>query len=207
MQPQARVWYDEAMALYAARDYRAAVSALEAAYAIDPRREILFAQAQATRLAGDCPAALALYQRFLATQPPAAQVEATRIAVARCETLAAPARMAPAPAVSPAVVAPVSAPPRWYQDRAAGLLVGVGLVGAATGAVLMASAGAADEDAQTERARYDAYASRREKAERRWTWGLVSLIAGSALVAGGTGRYLWVAVHPRGGEVGAGARF
>lgn len=207
MTPEAKAWYDEAMALYAARDYRAAISALETAYAIDPRREILFAQAQATRLAGDCAAALPIYRRFLATQPPRQQVEATRIAVARCEASAVTAA-APAPAVVPPVVAtPAPAPSRWYQDRAGGILAGAGLVGVATGVALLASAFAADEEARALDMRYDAYASQREKAERRWAWGLVSLIAGSSLLATAGGRYVWVVWHPQGAGVGAGARF
>jgi tetratricopeptide (TPR) repeat protein len=207
MSLEAKVWYEEAMRLYAARDYRAAVSAFEAAYALDPRREILFGQAQAARLAGDCAAALPLYERFLATQPPPQQVEATRIGVARCAAMTAAAQAARA-AAPPVIVAPAPQPPRWYQDRAGAVLTGVGLVGLGAGAALIASAGAADEEARAVQSRYDDYAAQRAKAERRWGWGLASLIAGSALVATGVGRYVWVMVHPQGGGgVGAGARF
>jgi len=208
MQPDAKAHYDEAMALYSARQYRAAIAAFEAAYALDPRREILFAQAQATRLAGDCPAALPLYQRFLATDPPPQQVEATRIAVARCEaaTVTAPG---PARAPDPPVIVPPPPPPppRWYSDRAGAALVGAGLVGLGVGAALVSSARSTDDEARAERARYDTAAGLRDRAERRWAWGLGAIVAGSALVAAGAGRYLWVGLHPRGAVVSAGSRF
>jgi hypothetical protein len=205
MQAEAKAQYDEAMALYAAHDYRAAIAHLQTAYALDPRREILFAEAQATRLAGDCAGALPLYRRFLATSPPPQQVEATRIAVARCEAAA----LAPAP--PPAVIAappPPPPPPRWYQDRAGGLLAGAGVVGLGIGAALVASAHTADDDARAVTSRYDAYETQRNKAERRWLAGVGALVAGSGLLVAGAGRYLWVGLHPRGGAVvGTGSRF
>ena len=208
MRPEAKVRYDEAMALYAAHQYRAAILAFEAAYALDPRREILFGQAQATRLAGDCAAALPLYERFLATNPPPQQVAATRIAVARCAAAASTAQGPPrAPAPPAVVVAPAAPPPRWYRDRSGGILIGAGLLGVAGGAALIASAHAADDDARAERNRYDAAAALRDKAERRWAWGVGALAVGSALIAAGVGRYVWLVVRPDGGGVGVGGRF
>jgi hypothetical protein len=209
MLPEAKARYDEAMRLYAAHQYRAAIARLEAAYAIDPRREILFAQAQATRLAGDCVAALPLYDRFLATGPPPQQVDATRIAVARCEAAALAAGGPPrTPAPPPSVVSPTPPPaPRWYNDRAGSVLVGVGLVGVGAGVALIASAHTADDQARAVTDRYDTAVGLRDKAERRWAWGLGSIITGSALIAAGAGRYIWVGLHPRGAVVSAGSRF
>ena len=71
MHPAAQALYDRALAAFAARDYPAAIRDTEAGYAIDPRREFLFAEAQAKRLAGDCRGAVVLYQRFLTTAPAA----------------------------------------------------------------------------------------------------------------------------------------
>lgn|SRR6185436_54584 len=210
MLPEARARYDEAMGLYAAHEYRAAIAKLEAAYALDPRREILFAQAQATRLAGDCAAALPLYDRFLASNPPPQQVEATRIAVARCEAAALAASGPPRAPAPPQVIAlppPPPPPPRWYNDRAGGLLVGVGVVGIGAGAALIASARSTDDEARAVKDRYDTAVALRQRAERRWAWGLGTVIAGSALVVAGAGRYVWVGLHPRGAVVSAGSRF
>jgi hypothetical protein len=209
MLPEAKARYDEAMKLYAAHQYRVAIAQFEAAYAIDPRREILFAQAQATRLAGDCVSALPIYDRFLATNPPPQQVEATRIAVSRCEAAALAASGAPrTPAPPPAVAAPPPPPPpRWYNDRLGGALVGVGLVGVGAGVALIGSAHTADDQARAEKDRYDTAVGLRDKAERRWAWGLGAIIGGSALIVTGAGRYVWVGMHPGGAVVSAGSRF
>jgi tetratricopeptide (TPR) repeat protein len=205
MRPEAQARYDEGMAHYAAHEYRAALRALEAAYALDPRPELLFAEAQATRLLGDCVAALPLYQRFLATGPPPQQIEATRIAVARCQAVAA-AITPPASVRTP----PLPLPPpalRWYRDGRGGALVGAGLVGLGVGAALLTAAAAAERDARAIHDRYDAFDARWNQAERRRGWGLAAVIAGGALIAAGAGRYLWVAVHGRETAVGAGTRF
>jgi hypothetical protein len=108
--PDVRAHYESAMEHYAAKEYEAALRELAVAYAAEPRREILFAQAQATRLGGDCAAALPLYEKFLATSPPARQVEATRIAVARCTDAVAkvPPKEAPRTPEAPAATAPVT---------------------------------------------------------------------------------------------------
>ncbi|MES1157862.1 MAG: hypothetical protein ABUL67_02060, partial [Haliangium ochraceum] len=51
MDPAAKDHYDRGLRLYADRDFASAVGELEIGYGIDPRREFLFAQAQALRLA------------------------------------------------------------------------------------------------------------------------------------------------------------
>jgi hypothetical protein len=208
MGAEARGHFDQGMALYAARDFRAAARELEAAYALEPRREILFAQAQATRLAEDCPAALPLYQRFLDTQPPAQQIEATRIAVTRCQAAEAaprsPALPAAPVAIARATAPPVAGPPRppFYRDARGNLLVGAGLVAAGVGAALMASAAALDRSARGETVLGD-YGDVRQSAERRWRIGLGAVVVGAALAVAGAGRYLWVS---RDGA-GLGSRF
>src|SRR5579862_8300035 len=84
MQPEARALYDRGLAAYQAKDYPTAIRAFEAGFALEPRREFLFANAQARRLAGDCRGAVPLYQRFLEMGPPPVQASATQIALARC---------------------------------------------------------------------------------------------------------------------------
>src|SRR5262245_38585026 len=54
MSPDARAHYDRGLALYQAKDYAGAIREFEVGYAAEPRREFLFAEAQAKRLAGDC---------------------------------------------------------------------------------------------------------------------------------------------------------
>jgi tetratricopeptide (TPR) repeat protein len=97
--------YDAGMARFAARDWEAAERAFRAAYALDPRPDTLFAQAQATRLAGRCDEAIGLYQRFIAGGPARQQVEAARLSIARCETSAANAGAPPPDKAAPAAPA------------------------------------------------------------------------------------------------------
>jgi hypothetical protein len=207
LEAEARAHFDQGMALYAARDFRAAARELEAAYALEPRREILFAQAQATRLAGDCAAALPLYRSFLATSPPQQQVEATRIAMTRCQGSGDPPAR-PRLSAAPAVIARATPPPvrrsrpPFYRDWKGGLLVGAGLVAGGVGAALMASAAAADAEAHAQVVLGE-FADRHQRAERNWRIGLGAVLAGVLLVSTGTGRYLWVS---RDGA-GVGSRF
>jgi hypothetical protein len=202
---------DRGMALYAAKAFREAADELAAAYALDARRETLFAQAQATRLAGDCAAALPLYERFLAASPPPQQVEATRIAMGRCQ-VAANGPGAKALAAAPTVIAQAAPPaavvvspaadlhprgPPFYRDWKGNALVAGGVVVAAVGVVLMSTAAAMDTDARTREVLGD-YAELHQGAERRWRIGLGAAVAGGLLVAGGAGRYLWVSSHGAG---------
>jgi hypothetical protein len=214
---EARGHYDAAMVLYGVRDFRAAARELEAAYAIEPRREILFARAQATRLAGDCPDAIALYQQFLTTAPPAHQVAATRIAMARCQGETPPPRAPPSLAAAPvviararsippaAVVAPAAAVPRppFYRDWKGDVLLAAGLVTGSVGAALMASAAGMDARARAAD-RYGDFADLHGRAEQRWRVGLGAMVAGAVVAAAGVARYVWISLD---GGVGIGGRF
>src|SRR5688572_19809072 len=70
--PEAQPHFERATAAYEARDYDGALVALRAAYAIDPRPDLVYAQAQAQRMAGRCADAIETYRAFLALQPPTA---------------------------------------------------------------------------------------------------------------------------------------
>ena len=89
MRPDAQELYDRGLGRFQVRDYAGATADFEAGYAIEARREFLFAEGQSKRLAGDCKGAVPLYQRFLATGPPVVQVNATHIALGRCAQLLA----------------------------------------------------------------------------------------------------------------------
>jgi hypothetical protein len=203
MRPEARAKYDEGLGHYAAGRYPAAVAALEAAYALDPRREILFAQAQATRLGGDCPRAVTLYERFLATDPPARQVEATQLALNRCrQALAAPTGKPPA-AQGPRSSSPAAGdllratppPPRgpWYRDVAGGVMAAGALVSAGVATGFMVSAHRADQRSRPPQATtYGEFEGPHQQAQRRMTVGTAALVTSVALAMGAGGRYLWL---------------
>ena len=149
MTPEARARYDRGLALYQGKDYAGAIKAFEEGFALEPRREFLFAGAQARRLAGDCRGAVPLYQRFLEMTPPPVQASATHIALARCAQQMAAEKPAPAP--PPAAPAPAPPPPPWTHDRGGAALLGAGVVGLAVGVAFLAASFAAlpDADART----------------------------------------------------------
>jgi len=63
--------FDEASAAFAAKDYERAADALARANALEPQPQLLYAQAQAERLAGRCAKASPLYIEYLDTRPSA----------------------------------------------------------------------------------------------------------------------------------------
>src|SRR6187551_1608377 len=133
LRPEAAALYKRGLERFAARDYPAAIADLEAGYAIEPRREFLFAEGQAKRLAGDCKGAVALYQRFLATNPPAVQANATQIALGRCAQ-----HMAEHPEVvviepPRPLPPPPPPPPKWWHDPWGLGLTGAGAVASRSG--------------------------------------------------------------------------
>jgi hypothetical protein len=192
MKPEARALYDKGLALYQAKDYAGAIAALEQGFALEPRREFLFANAQARRLAGDCRGAVPLYQRFLEMSPPPVQATATQIALGRCAQ-----QMAVEPVAPPIVVSPPPPPPPppsppapWWHDRLGGALAATGVVGLGLGTgFLVAALSARGSGNEPE---YATFESKQSLAEQRMTVAVVSLAAGGALVAGGVARYLVV---------------
>lgn len=190
MRPETRALFDRGLALYRARDYANAIKAFEAGFALEPRGELLFASAQARRLAGDCRGAVPLYQRFLDMSPPAVQASATHIALARCAQQMA-AERPPAPAVVRLPPPPPPPPPPpWTHDRWGAALLGVGVVGLAVGGAFLAASFAAlpDDGART----YAGYDGARSTAESRHAIAVGGLVAGGAFVAAGVARYAWV---------------
>jgi hypothetical protein len=197
MTPEARVHYDEGLRLYGDHAFAAAIRELEAGFALEPRREFLFAEAQAYRLAGDCARAIPLYERFLGSGPSPLQVDATRLALDRCARRTASVVPAPEKPVVPAPTLPPSRPAAerapWWHDRWAAAALGAGL--AATGAGLgfvLAARSAADQADGPATMRYEDYDRLWNTAERRQTIGIVSLAAGGALLAAGAVRLVWV---------------
>ena len=193
MKPEARALYDRGLALYQSKDYANAIAAFEAGFALEPRREFLFANAQARRLAGDCRGAVPLYQRFLEMAPPPVQASATHIALARCAQQMAAERPAPSPPLAVrAAPPPPPPPPPWTHDRWGAALLGAGVVGLAVGGGFLAASFAAlpGADASAHYADYSPAPARRPS--RATTIAVVGLVGGGALAAAGVARYAWV---------------
>ncbi len=195
MHPEAQALYDRALRGFETHDYAAAVRDLEAAFALDPRRELLFAEAQAKRLSGDCRGAVVLYQRFLTTRPPALQVDATQIALARCaqELASKPAVvLVPTPPPPP----PKPQPPRWSRDPLGLGLTGAGVVAVGVGLGFLVAGEVARGDAANATS-YAAFTSRWSTAGTRLDVAASALAIGGALVAAGATRLLLVRRHAR----------
>jgi tetratricopeptide (TPR) repeat protein len=224
MNGQARDLYELGMAHYRARGFSEAVRAFESAYQLDPQREILFALAQATRMSGDCPAAVPLYERFLATHPPERQVEATRIALGRCRERAAieaavktrPTdpklalnRDGPPPAAAVFRAPPPPRPrPAWYRDPATAVLAAAAAVSAGAGVGLLVAARLADRE-HRDAASYGQADERHAAARNRQRWAAAALVGGAAFTIGAGARWAWLRVSTGRREVAValGTRF
>jgi len=131
LSPEARTHFDKAMTAYDAKRYDEALDELHAAYAIDPRPDLVYAEAQALRMAGRCREAIEAYRRFLALRPPADETAKAERHIARCgDSLHVESTIELH--VPPAAPAPVETAPPWYSDRlgialTAGGIAGVGL--------------------------------------------------------------------------------
>ncbi len=189
---------DRGLAEYQAHNYDAAVIEFQAAYAIEPRREILFAWGQAERLRGDCARALTLYRQFLGWSPPADEAQRATDRIAECErTLQERATGALSPkttetgngaqslteaiAVAPvAPPAPSDATTPWYRDGLGGTLVGLGTVSAAAGITLLALS-----QRELTGADYGAFDAAATRADRQYIAGVGATIAGGLLLGVG----------------------
>lgn len=211
--PAARARFERGLEHYRAKDYPAAVAEFEAAYALEPHRDFLFAWAQAERLQGNCGSALSLYQRFLDTAPGERHAALARQSMARCEVESPPT---PPPSVPPRVESP---PPEtasaWYRDALGGGLCAGAAVSAGAGLWLLGQAHASARSAAALPTEGD-YARRLEGAKTQSSWATALLGTGGALLVAGVVRYAWVGregpqvavgLGPSGGTVFVGGRF
>ncbi|HET6281040.1 MAG TPA: hypothetical protein VFH73_08740, partial [Polyangia bacterium] len=209
MTDEARAFYERGLRHYADKNYAAAIGEFHAGYAVEPRREFLFAEAQAKRLSGDCPGAVGLYQKFLETQPSAAQVNATQMGLARCAqqmaATPAPSAATPREAPPPVATAPPSTPPStalpagppappspraqpWFRDAPGTALLGAGVLSLGVGGGFLAASFAARGSASS----YDDYHRQWQTVEGRWKVAMVGLVAGGLLTGAAIARYALV---------------
>lgn len=180
---------DDAAQRIRAGDYAGAAAAFERGYAETGDPALLFGEAQALRRAGDCRAAIAVFERFIATDPPRADVDAASDAIAACRGILGPVvapPLDPTPPREPPTPPPEPTTPPWSADRAGAVLLGVGAVLAVVGAGLFGAS----------YTRLDARPSSEADFERRrgtvrpmWGSGLGLLAAGGALAVGGAIRW------------------
>jgi tetratricopeptide (TPR) repeat protein len=199
---------EKGLALYESRDYANAASELQAAYELKKDRDVLYALAQAKRLAGDCPAALAHYREFLESNPPTKQADLARKNMARCEEskpsapAIAPAPVAtPSPAPSPSAdthasvrspepIEPTHAPrPVWYRDVPGDLLLGGGAVSGLVSGYFFFASGSELQSARSA-SRYDDAQTHSDRAHRDRQIAAVGSAAAGVFVVAAILRYV-----------------
>ena len=209
----ARERYEEGLRLYGARDFAGAIQLFEEGFALEQRREFLFAEAQAHRLAGNCARAVPLYQRFLETAPSPIQADATRLGLDRCakqEAAAAAARntAAPGPPAPPeagrgqggAEAIPVPSPSPAQPERRPFWLDPPGLLAAGAGVAALgvgigywvASNRALDQAGSRETPNVLVYDRLHDTAVDRRAIAIAALATGAAALAGGVARLAYV---------------
>jgi hypothetical protein len=194
MSPQAQAHYDRGLELYAAHQYGAAVDELRQGFAVEPRREFLFAQAQAFRLAGDCEHAIPLYRQFIDSGPSPLQAQGAGLGLDRC----GPDRSAPPPPLHSTAAPPApqsaaglatSEPRPWWRDPWAGASLGASMIafGLAAGFEVASERDQANAPMTATDPQYDQVWTR---AQQRRKIAVTSLMAGAALLATGGLRLL-----------------
>jgi hypothetical protein len=187
------------------RSYDAAVALLSQSFALNRQPQTLFAWAQAERLRFHCEEAARLFDRFIGMHPPPRQVAAAELAKRRCTPMPITAR---APLALPVVSAPAQSvrAPLWYRDLGGGALCGLGAATVAAGLALVIDAHALAARSEGANTLGEAQ-NHRQAAEQRWAWGLGLTLIGTALVAGGVTRYVWISKADHGFLVSMGSRF
>lgn len=132
--------------------YDVALSELQAAYALDAQPDLLYAIGQVYVKLDKCDEAVASYEKFLSTNPPADAANGAKEAIDTCKAKqppppppepTPPPQPAPPP---PAPVQPESKP--FYTDKIGSALVGGGVVAVVLGVVMYTSARSTLDDAE-----------------------------------------------------------
>ena len=165
---------------HAKGDFAHARDELQAAYALDPRPELLFALGQVELNLGHAQAAIDYYEKFIATNPADDQAALAQQAIgaARLEL----DRPAPPPPPKPA-------PPKQFAHRWDAIdstAVAVGGVAVLVGGALLYDAHSLDGDHS---GTLHAYDERFSRAESRRLEGIIGISAGVALAAAALVRY------------------
>jgi len=207
----ARERYEEGLRLYGARDFAGAIRLFEEGFALEPRREFLFAEAQAQRLMGNCGRAVPLYRRFLETAPSAIQIDATKLGLDRCakeEAAAAAARTAlpspretaPAEGARGQTAAPPSPlpPPQlerrpWWQDPPGLIAAGAGVAALGVGlGYWVASNRSLDQADSRDTPNVIVYDRLHDTAVDRRAIAIAALATGGAALGCGLARLVYV---------------
>ncbi len=190
-------------------EFAEAAAAFASAYERSGDPAFLFGRAQALRRAGNCGAAIDVFEAFIATSPPAADVQAARDVIEACRSILGQDAITPvadAPVAEPTAPEPEPPPPprpAWPRDVTGGVLLGSGLALAVAGGVVYGTAAAqATARIETEQA----YEARQQRVRTLAATGIALMVGGGALLVGSVARYVVVARRGRGHREGVARR-
>jgi len=178
-----------AMEAHDKNDFERAAQELQAAYAIDPNPDLLYAIGQVYVKLERCPEAIGYYQRYLDTKPPAQATVDTRQAIEICEKQAPVQEPAPTPPSTPQPVAPAVQARPWYKDPVGGALVATGVVSGVVGLVLYRGA-LSKLDAAESAPSLAEYEDLVDGARARRTYSVLLIGGGVVLIGAGVARYV-----------------
>lgn len=193
---EAQAHIEKATQAHEAGDFETALVELQAAYALDPQPDLLYAMGQVHVKLGECQQAIDSYEQFLATNPDSEPAAAAHEAIDTCKAQLPPPEPEPTPAP---VTQPPSPPPPatpearpFYTDKIGDALVGVGVVAMVVGGLEYASARSTldDADAATTYAEHEQLV---DDAHSKRNIGVAFGVAG--LVAVGVGVWHYTKYH------------
>lgn len=210
---------DKATKAHAEGKFDVALEELEAAYALDPKPDLLFAIGQVYAKLDNCTQAISYYEKFSATTKDAQAKQVVTQAIDACKTkLAATApkpepvpepvpepeppkvevesKPTPVPVMKdkPAVFAQPRSTPTggspWYKDPIGDALVGGGIAAGVVALVMRSGAQSEADKAVAPGASENDYRDHSDKADSKETLALVFGVTAGALVTGGIIRYV-----------------
>ncbi len=177
---EAQEHLDLSVAAYKVGDFDAASREIEAAYAIDPRPQLLYTWAQAKRLGGHCSEAIDLYKRFATASKSAEQRAAAQTGISLCSKgTGNPVQPTQVVVIPP----PIDEPRRWYHNTLGDGLLGGGVLATGIGIGFFVGSVRARTraDAAVQR---DAFVAALDQATTRRRVGIVATTVGVGLIAG-----------------------
>jgi tetratricopeptide (TPR) repeat protein len=170
--------------------YDVALTELQAAYALDPQPDLLYAIGQVHVKLGKCDDAIVSYEKFLATNPPAEPAAAAKEAIETCQQQAPPPPPEPTPEPTPPPPPPPPAPESkpFYTDVIGSSLVGVGVASVVVGVVMYSLAVSKLDDAEAATT-YSAHEELVDDAHTKRNIGLVFGAVGVAAIGVGVWHY------------------
>lgn len=179
-------------------EFAEAAAAFLLAYERTGDPAFLFGRAQALRRAGNCGAAIDVFETFIATEPPEADIRAARDVIEACRSILGQGAVAPLEGEAVPEPDEPDEPPRprpaWPRDVTGGVLLGSGIAIAIAGGVVYGS-GASQAGARMETEQ--AYEAREQRVRVLGATGVSLMVSGGALLVGSVVRYVIVARRQR----------